>query len=78
MNVPRGASITPAGDTRRLLAANDRGFGALHIDASIYAPGADSAKLEEVAANQRELIRTLPRRIVETFADAKVRSHGRM
>jgi hypothetical protein len=63
VDMPRGAKVYPAAETRRMLAANDR-LPALSIDASIHAPGADAAALARVEAAQRQMMEQLPGRIV--------------
>jgi phage-related tail protein len=72
VNLPEGTKITPAHQTRRIL-ANDNAAPVIHIDASIHAPGADSAALARVEANQQQLARELPGRIISTVTDAMAR-----
>lgn len=72
VSMPRGARVTPAADTRRMLAGNDNA-PSFRIDASIHAPGADAAALARVEAAQRELIDTLPAQVIAVYADARQR-----
>jgi hypothetical protein len=72
-NLPRGAGITPAAETRRLLAQNDSGIGSLTFNMPIYAPGADPAALARLQNEVRDLKRSLPMQIVTTVADARRR-----
>lgn len=74
MNVPRGASITPAAQTRRLLAANDGGMGSVSIHIGIDATGADAAGLARVQAEIADLKATLPGRVMSAMAEAKQRN----
>lgn len=73
VNLPGGSQVIPAAQTRRMLAANDSGIGSLHVDASIYAPGADPAMLAQVVEGQRRIIREMPGRVVDIVNDARQR-----
>lgn len=77
VDLPAGSRVTPAAETRRLLAGNDNAPITLHVDASISAPGADPAALARVEANQRRMEAALPGIVRAAMSDARARSHGR-
>jgi hypothetical protein len=74
VSMARGSRVTPAAETRRMLAGNDN-RPAVHIDASIYAPGADSAALARVEAAQQQLMDELPGRVLAIYQDGKQRRY---
>ena len=71
VNLPRGASVTPAPKTRALMASNDS--APLTFNITINADGADAAGLAAVKAELQNLRRELPSTIVSTVADAQRR-----
>jgi hypothetical protein len=70
VQLPRGSKVTPAADTRRLLASNDVGIGSIHIPISIDATGADAAGLARVQAELASLKEELPTHVVNAYRDA--------
>ncbi|WP_380787232.1 phage tail length tape measure family protein [Sphingomonas sp. R86521] len=74
VNLPRGSRVTPAAETRRMLAGNDNP-PAIHIDASIYAPGADGAALARVEAAQQQMMDELPGTVLAIYRDGKSRRY---
>lgn len=77
VSLPAGSKVTPASETRRLLAANDRGIGSIHMPITINAPGADAAQLRRVEEEVRVLRDELPARALAAFGDARSRGFVR-
>lgn len=75
-DLPAGTRVTPAAETRRLLAANDRA-PAMTFVANIDARGADAAGLARVESEVRILRETLPAMAVAAVQDARQRHVGR-
>lgn len=73
VHLPRGSKVTPAADTRRLLAANDRGIGTISLTFNNDFRGADPAAVAQLEADQRRMESELPARVVAAFEDARAR-----
>ncbi len=72
VSMARGSRVTPAADTRRMLAGNDN-IPAISMPISIDATGADAAGLARVEQQLADLRSELPGRVVAAYNDAKTR-----
>lgn len=74
VTLPRGSRITPAAESRRIAAANDRGIGTINVVTNIDATGADSAELARTRAELEQLKQDIPARVVEAYYEARSRN----
>ncbi|MES3154472.1 phage tail length tape measure family protein [Sphingomonas faeni] len=72
VNLPRGSRVTPAAETRRMLAGNDN-MPSISMPISIDATGADAAGLARVEQQLADLRSELPGRVVAAYNDARTR-----
>lgn len=77
VNLPRGARVTPAAETRRLLAGANDNRPTISFAPVINAPGADAAALARVEAELQQMRRDMPSTIAQTMVDVNRRTHGR-
>lgn len=77
VNLPRGARVTPAAETRRLLAGANDNRPTISFAPVINAPGADAAALARVEAKLEQMRRDMPTAIKATMIDMDQRTHGR-
>jgi hypothetical protein len=74
VSLPRGAKITPAGETRRMLAANEGGVGTINLNFHNDFRGADPAAVARIEADQRRMEAELPARVVAAWEEARERN----
>lgn len=74
IQLPAGSKVTPAGETRRLMAANDAGVGAINITYNIDATGADPAQLARLEGAMRERDTRLPGEVLAIWTEARKRN----
>lgn len=72
--LPRGSKVTPAADTRRLLAANDGGPG-VSLTFNNDFRGADPSVVARVEAEQQRLREELPSLMMKTWYEDRQRQH---
>ncbi|MES3152952.1 phage tail length tape measure family protein [Sphingomonas faeni] len=72
VSMSRGSRVTPAAETRRMLARNDN-MPSISMPISIDATGADAAGLARVEQQLADLRSELPGRVIAAYNDAKIR-----